>query len=84
MLSPTANSLRCLLWQLGLVVPAYTDDPEHNIAVSEAYASFLPVKSAADVSELLSATLEDGSPVADSFTEDYVFRAAIVNDSAAR
>ena len=72
------------LWQLSFVVPAYTGDPEHDVAVSAAYASYLPVKSAAGVEELLSATLEDGTPVADWFAVDYVFRAAIVSDKAKR
>lgn len=70
------------LWQLTLVVPAYTGDLEHDLAVSEAYAQFLPVTSAAQAAELLSATLDDGSPVANWFVEDYVFRAAIVDDNA--
>jgi hypothetical protein len=71
------------LWQLNIIVPAYSDDLAHNLAVSEAYASYLPLTSAADVAELLEATLGDGTPIALRLEEDYVFRATIVNENAA-
>jgi hypothetical protein len=70
------------LWQLNLIAPAYTGNAVHDLAVSVVYASFLPIKSAEGVAELLAATMPDGSPVAEQFVEDYVFLAAIVNENA--
>jgi hypothetical protein len=70
------------LWRLSFVVPAYTQDETHNAAVSVAYAAHLPVTSAAAVQALLAAILPDGSPIAEWFDVDFVFRAAIVNANA--
>jgi hypothetical protein len=70
------------LWRLSFVVPAYTGVLAHDIEVSAAYASYLPVKSGEDVQTLLAATLEDGSPIAEWFDVAFVFRAAIVNPNA--
>ncbi|MGH9174422.1 MAG: hypothetical protein ACRD1H_08695, partial [Vicinamibacterales bacterium] len=71
------------LWNLTLVVPAYTGDPAHDQAVSEAYASLLPITSAAAVQALL-ATAVNGLPIAERINTDYHFLAAIVNANAAR
>lgn len=72
------------LWQLSFVVPAYTGNTDHDLAVSVAYAAYLPVKSAAQVKGLLEATLDDGSPIANWSVVDVFFLAAIVNDKARR
>ena len=70
------------LWQLNLVTPAYTGDPQHDALVTAAYASLLPAKSVEEVETLLNATLDDGSPVAVLEITDYVFLAAMVDEHA--
>jgi hypothetical protein len=70
------------LWRLNLVMPAYTGETEHDLAVSAAYAAFLPITSEGAALALLEATMEDGSPIAVMESIDYVFLAAIVSSSA--
>ncbi len=73
------------LWQLSFVLPLdKTGDPMHDAAVSVAYASHLPVTSAEAVQKLLTATVPDGSPIAERVLVDYHFLAAIVSPKAAR
>ena len=72
------------LWRLNFVVPAYNGDADHDDAVSEAYAAFLPTTSAEAVYALLAATLPDGSPIAERIDVDYVFLAAIVDPHAGK
>ncbi|MEO5961442.1 MAG: hypothetical protein ABIR80_20215 [Opitutaceae bacterium] len=71
------------LWRLNFVLPSYNNDPVHDAAVSQAYAKFLPAKSAQAVFAMLAAKLPDGSPIAELVAVDYVFLAAIVSSKAA-
>jgi len=52
------------VFHLFQVLPAYTGDQAHDALVTAAYAGHLPAKSNAAVAALLSAKLNDGSPVA--------------------
>lgn len=51
------------VFHLFQVQPAYTGDADHDALVTTAYAGHLPAKSSAAVASLLSARLNDGSPV---------------------
>ena len=52
------------IFHLFQVLPAYTGAATHDASVTVAYAGHLPAKSNAAVAALLSAKLNDGSPVA--------------------
>ena len=77
------------LWHVFLVLPNYSflsgpPDPAHDALVTSAYASHIPTTSEAAVDNLLSATLQDGSPVAIEIDTDFYFLCAVVNEHAAR
>lgn len=67
---------------LFLVQPAYTGDPAHDASVTAAYAGHLPAKSAAAVMSLVSAKLNDGSPVATISDTNIQVLATVVSNSA--
>lgn len=71
------------LWHVFVVVPAYTGDAEHDALVNTAYATYIPTKSEDAVDALLSAQLEDGSPVAIEIDTNFYFICSVVNDNAA-
>jgi len=52
------------IFHLFQVLPAYTGAQAHDASITAAYAGHLPAKSNAAVAALLSARLNDGSPVA--------------------
>ena len=77
------------LWHVFLVLPNYSflsgpPDPAHDALINAAYATHIPTKSEAAVDNLLSATLQDGSPVAIEIDTDFYFLCAVVDYHAAR
>ncbi len=51
-------------WRVYGVDPAYTGQPDHDSAVSTAYAKLLPARSQGAINRLLTTKLPDGAPVA--------------------
>jgi hypothetical protein len=80
--SPGGGEYRTL-WHVTVVVPAYTQDDAHNAAVGAAYAAHLPIRSEAEVDEIVNETLSDGSPVAVPIPTPIYFLCAVVNPHAA-
>jgi len=80
--SPRHGEYRAL-WHVYVVVPAYNQDPTHDAAVNAAYAAHLPIRSEAELDEVLGETLGDQSPVAAEIDTDFYFLCAVVDPHAA-
>lgn len=64
-------------WNVVHVAPAYSDDPQTNDEVVDAYTAALPVTSAAEVRKLLRLRTADGAPVAEATDTGFVFSGPI-------
>lgn len=67
------------LWHVFVVIPNYNHEPDHDAAVSQAYASHLPTKSEAAVDALLAAKDASGQPIAIEVDTHFYFLCAVVN-----
>ena len=69
------------LWRVYLIMPNYTGDPTHNLAIDAALKTMLPAKSDDAVNTLLS-TLVDGAPIAIKIDTHFYFICAVVGQNA--
>jgi hypothetical protein len=70
------------LWHVYVVIPAYSGDADHDMAVSAAYAAHLPTKSEDAVNDLLAARDSHGAPIAVKIDAKIYFLCAVVNPNA--
>src|SRR5256885_1850080 len=64
------------LWHVYLVIPNYNGNTEHDAAVSQAYATYLPATSETAVDALLGASL-NGQPIAIEIDTHFYFLCAV-------
>ena len=79
--NPTGHEYNAL-WRVYLIMPNYTEDPDHNTAVNTMLKSLLPAKSEDAVNALLS-TEVDGIPLAVKIDIHFYFICAVVGEGAA-